>query len=465
MTMEPFEDFQAHNLFKYSLAEFKTRDPQLQRLAKLPFSYLSPLAVESNFKEPGIYLLTGGRQVGKTTFLKQYMLQRLEEDRFDPDNILFLAGELIPSHHILVRLLETFSKQNQLQYVFIDEVNYIPDWDKGIKYLADAGFLENTIVILTGSDSLILRTAMQRFAGRRGKTDQVDYIFYPLSFKEFALLKNPGLSTLCDSIQSPPLITPNPLYSSTHSELMLLLQQYLTHGGYLPAIANLWQEKTILAGTLRTYIEWIIGDMLKFKKTEKQVFEMLKGILSTYSTQISWHSLLKHLSIDHHQTVSDYCHLLENIHAIHIVEALNENTLTGAAKKNKKIYFQDPFIYHAAFSFVHQDRAFQRIEKTVQDPQQCAALIEGIVISLCKRHTPTFYIKGNLGEVDVALVRNHHFYPIEVKWTNQLHAQDLKQIQQYSNSVILWNRAEEQFFHKIPIIPLPKFLLRDAVID
>jgi predicted AAA+ superfamily ATPase len=465
MAMEPFEDFQVHNLFKYSLAEFKTRDPQLQRIAKLPFSYLSPLASETNFKEPGIYLLTGGRQVGKTTFLKQYMLQRLEEDHFDPSNMLFLAGELISSYHVLVRLLEAFSKPNELQYVFIDEVNYIPDWDKGIKYLADAGFLENTVVILTGSDSLILRTAMQRFAGRRGKADQVDYIFYPLSFKEFALLRNPGLNTLCDSIQSTTLITPNLLYSNMHTELMSLLQQYLIHGGYLPAIANLWQEKTILAGTLRTYIEWIIGDMLKFKKTEKHVFEILKGILSTYATQISWHSLLKHLSIDHHQTVSEYCHLLEDIHVIHIIEALNENTLTAAPKKNKKIYFQDPFIYHAVFAFVHQDRSLQCIEKTLQDPQQIAALIEGIVISLCKRYYPTFYIKGNLGEVDVALIHNHNFLPIEVKWTNQLRPQDLKQIQHYSNGIILWNRSEEHLFHKTPIIPLPKFLLKDAMMD
>lgn len=463
--MEPFDDFQTHNLFKYSLAEFKARDPQLQRIAKLPFHYLSPLALEPNFKKPGIYLLTGGRQVGKTTFLKQYILQRLEKDRFDPNHMLFLASELISSYHVLIRLLEAFSKQNTLQYVFIDEVNYIPDWDKGIKYLADAGFLENTIVILTGSDSLILRTAMQRFAGRRGNADQVDYIFYPLSFKEFALLKKPSLNTLCDSIEATTLSTPNSQYNNSHSELMSLLQHYLIHGGYLPAIANYWQEKTILAGTLRTYIEWMIGDMLKFKKTEKQVVEILKGILTTYSTQISWHSLLKHLSIEHHQTVSDYCHLLEDIHVIYILEALNENTLTGAPKKNKKIYFQDPFIYHAASAFIYQNRSLQFIEKTVQDPKHSAALIEGIVISLCKRYYPTFYIKGNLGEVDVALIKNNAFHPIEIKWTSQLRAQDLKQIQQYQNGIILWNQPEERLFNETAIIPLPKFLLKEAIVE
>lgn len=458
--MDLFDDFQVHNLFKCSLEEFKTRDPQLQRIAKLPFHYLSPLALEPNFKKPGIYLLTGGRQVGKTTFLKQYILQCLEQDRIAPDNILFLAGELIHSHTTLIHLLQSFAKAETLQYVFIDEVNYIPEWDKGIKYLADAGLLEHTVVILTGSDSLILRTAMQRFAGRRGQADQVDYVFYPLSFKEFVLLRNPLLKSLCESIDGMPLNAANPLYTQAHMELLSLLEQYAIHGGYLPAIANYWQEQIIQPGTLRTYIEWIMGDMLKFKKTEKQVFELLKGILTTYASQISWHSLLKHLSIEHHQTVSDYCHLLQDIHAIYILEALNENTLMAAPKKNKKIYFQDPFIYHAVHSFIELDRSFELIQKTLSDPRKMAALIEGILISHCKRHYPTFYIKGQLGEVDVAFIQKNHFNPIEIKWTKQLRPEELKQIQCYKNGIILWNRGEERLFYEIPVIPLAKFLLK-----
>lgn len=460
--MEPFEDFQVHNLFKYGIEEFKARDPQLQRLAKLPFSYLSPLAAEPNFKEPGIYLLTGGRQVGKTTFLKQYILQRLELDRVDPSNILFLPGELINTHHQLIRLSEIFAVNTERQYLFIDEVNYIPDWDKGIKYLADSGFLENMVVILTGSDSLILRTAMQRFAGRRGKADKVDYVFYPLSFKEFILLKNPTFHALYLELQEASLTTPNTFYANSHNELMSLLNLYLIHGGYLPAIANMWQENIIQPGTLRTYIEWIIGDMLKFKKTEKQVFEILKGILSTYSTQISWHSLLKHLSIEHHQTVSDYCHLLEDIHVIYILEALNENLLNAAPKKNKKIYFQDPFIYHAASALTHQDRSFGFLEKTLQDPIRISELIESVVVSHCKRRYPTFYIKGQRGEVDIAIVKGNRFLPIEVKWTAQLRQEDLKQIQCYKNSIILWNRSQESILQEIPVIPLPKFLLMES---
>jgi predicted AAA+ superfamily ATPase len=457
--MQPYEVYDIHNLFKKSVEAFKAEDPHLRRIHSLPFSYLSPLATEAAFNQPGIYLLTGGRQVGKTTFVKQYILELLQKQPISPDNILFVAGELIDNHHSLIRLIENFSNPAVLQYLFIDEINYIQDWDKGIKYLADAGFFEKTVVMLTGSDSLILRTAMQRFAGRRGQAEQVDFIFYPLSFREFILLKNPALQALCDLIDQSALTEKLPLYSEHHAELMQHLNNYLIHGGYLPAIANYWQDQTIHPGTLRTYNEWIIGDMLKFKKSEKHVREILKGILSCYSTQISWNSLLKHLTIEHHHTVSDYCTLLENIHVLYILEALDQNALRGAPKKNKKIYFQDPYIYHADSGLIQGNLSLEHILANLSNPERVSELIEGIVVSHCKRYAPTFYIKGNQGEVDVALVNASGFTPIEVKWTTQLRPENLKQIQCYPNGLILWNRDYHPFFEQLPVIPLPRFLL------
>ena len=40
------------------------------------------------------------------------------------------------------------------------------------------------------------------------------------------------------------------------------------------------------------------------------------------------------------------------------------------------------------------------------------------------------------GEVDVAYVDKNRFWPIEVKWRNQMRAKDLKQITKYKNSRI-----------------------------
>ena len=86
---------------------------------------------------------------------------------------------------------------------------------------------------------------------------------------------------------------------------------------------------------MNTYTHWIIGDILKYNKNENYLFEILRGIKSTYGSQISWHSLSKYLSIKHHKTVSDYCGILESMHVLHIQEAILEHKLTGAPNVDK----------------------------------------------------------------------------------------------------------------------------------
>ncbi|KJJ84827.1 hypothetical protein OMAG_001309 [Candidatus Omnitrophus magneticus] len=68
-------------------------------------------------------------------------------------------------------------------------MNYIADWDKSIKFFSDAGIFEKMTVILTGSDSEIIRTAMKHFAGRRGLSDKINFIFHPLKVNEKSIVK------------------------------------------------------------------------------------------------------------------------------------------------------------------------------------------------------------------------------------------------------------------------------------
>ena len=83
------EEFEIHNLFRDSLARFLREDPHLRRAVAQPFSYVSPLVNTPEFTEPGIFMLTGGRQVGKTTCLKQLIARLLQEDRLRADHVSF----------------------------------------------------------------------------------------------------------------------------------------------------------------------------------------------------------------------------------------------------------------------------------------------------------------------------------------------------------------------------------------
>ncbi|MCK4760588.1 MAG: AAA family ATPase [Candidatus Aminicenantes bacterium] len=94
------EELAIHNRFKESLPRYEAHDPHLKKLKNLPLVYHSTLLDEQIFNNPGIYLVTGGRQIGKTTFLKQFILELLTKKAIDSAAILFISGEIIDSHHM-----------------------------------------------------------------------------------------------------------------------------------------------------------------------------------------------------------------------------------------------------------------------------------------------------------------------------------------------------------------------------
>ncbi len=444
------EEFQIHNLFRESPDRFLKEDPHLRRAALQPFSYKSPLVDTPEFLKPGILMVTGGRQVGKTTCLKQFMAKVLQEGLINPENLAFLAGELIRDDSELLREMMAERKDKRgWQIIVIDEISYVKDWDKAVKFLADAGSLEEVTLILTGSDCAILRDAMKRFAGRRGPSAQVDFVFYPLSFPETVLIKNPELSGLVEACRAHEGSSVLPSYQEHAQNLESLFEEYLLHGGYLTAMADMMRTGSIEASTYRTYSDWLRGDILKHNRQEKYLLELLRGVMKRYSTQISWGSLAKELSIEHHKTVSDYVCILEDMNALIVLEALAEHNLTAAPKKAKKLYFEDPFIFHAV------ERMLGKSE-----PDCTSKLVETIAIAAFKRrYGKTYYIKGDKGEVDIAYVKGESFFPVEIKWTTQLRPEDLKQVMVYQNSLILGRQRCASQIAQVPCLPLVYYLL------
>ncbi|HMA99494.1 MAG TPA: hypothetical protein VKS21_00770 [Spirochaetota bacterium] len=108
-------ELELHNLFRDSLKHYLTYDPHLKKLRDLACVYQSPLLKTDNFKTPGIYLLTGGRQTGKTTFLKQYISMILKKKEVVPGAVYFITGEIINNHHQLRSLLQQFLENNSFK--------------------------------------------------------------------------------------------------------------------------------------------------------------------------------------------------------------------------------------------------------------------------------------------------------------------------------------------------------------
>lgn len=109
-----------------------------------------------DFEENGNYVMVGVRHVGKSYMLYQRVRQLLEEGH-GWDEILFvdfdderLAEFSADDFNILLEThLETYGKR---PYVFLDEVQNIPAWDKFSRRLAN----EKYHVYITGSNAKML---------------------------------------------------------------------------------------------------------------------------------------------------------------------------------------------------------------------------------------------------------------------------------------------------------------------
>ncbi len=447
-------EFLANNTHLLLPPNFVRTDPHLRRMMQQPHIFHSDIIGQLPVDLPGIYNLGGGRQVGKTTLLKQWMLALIQQG-VDPKAICFLSCELIVDEKSLYRIIKNQLAEMPIRgqcYLILDEITYVSGWNKAIKYLADTGEFERVIVVISGSDLTMMQDARMQFPGRRGKARIVDFHYYPLSFSEFMKLKKKLPADF------------DPTIPPSKKEIIKIYQEfdeYLIHGGFLTAINEFSTERGIGEQTLATYSDWIRGDVIKRGKKEHFLREILSSIIKHYSTQISWRELVKALSIDHTQTAIDYVELLESMDAVFVQAALMEDKLVGAPKKHRKFMFNDPFVFHAIQAWLNPlENPFEnQIKKTLENPDLVSKLVEACVVSHFRRHyEKTFYIKAEQ-EVDVAYVDKNKFWPIEVKWTNQLRPEALKQIQKYKNGKIF---ARVEAVHKIgniPILPLPWALL------
>lgn len=451
--------FLPHNTHIETPGAFIELDPHLRLLGKQPLVHHSPLLDQIPQNVPGIYTISGGRQIGKTTLLKQWMAKLLDAP-VHPKGLVYVTGELIDDHHSLVRLLTDLLKEmpdTDLNYVLLDEVTFVRDWDKGVKYLADLGMLERTALVITGSDMVIIKEALMRFPGRRGISSKVDFHLYPLSFIDFVKLHrkitDDEVKELIDPDREPP-----------HELLVRLFEEfetYLAHGGFLTAINDMAAKGRILPATFSTYSDWIRGDVLRRNKQEHYLLEIVASIVKHYGSQITWNALSDDLSIDHPKTVADYVALLASMDAAFVQPALMEDKLVASPKKARKVMFTDPFIFHAVNAWLNpcEDPFTEQVNPLLLDADWSAKLTEACVATHYARHFPTYYIKAK-GEVDIAYVHKNRFWPVEVKWTGQLRPKQLKQISKYSNGMILTKSKQTGTIQGVTTVPLPLALIR-----
>jgi predicted AAA+ superfamily ATPase len=126
-----------------------------------------------------LIVITGARGIGKTTFLLQYIKEKLGKVS---DEVIYVSlDDLYFSKNTIVDFAGEFVKRGG-KYLFLDEIHKYPDWSQEIKNIYD--YFGSLHIIITGSSALDIY---------KGKADlsrrAISYKMQGLSFREFILLK------------------------------------------------------------------------------------------------------------------------------------------------------------------------------------------------------------------------------------------------------------------------------------
>lgn len=129
-----------------------------------------------------IKVVTGIRRCGKSTLLKQYqeklLATRVGEEQIISINFEDLDNEPLLNYKELYRHIKEHLCTDKMTYIFLDEIQNVPSFEKVVDSLYVKG---NTDVYITGSNSYMLSSDLATLLSGR----YVEISMLPLSFREY----------------------------------------------------------------------------------------------------------------------------------------------------------------------------------------------------------------------------------------------------------------------------------------
>jgi len=278
-----------------------------------------------------IVLLTGMRQVGKTTLMRQVF------DRIDSSAKIFLDLENPLNQrifeeknfdNILANLKNLGFSLEEKSYIFLDEIQLAPDIVKAIKYLYDH---YNIKFFLTGSASFYLKNLFpESLSGRK-----IVYELFPLDFEEFLIFKEKKKS--CEKDFRSKAHSKNEISFETYKSYF---NEYLEFGGF-PAVVleeDRIRKRQILEDVFKSFFEKDVKSLSDFRELRK-LRDLIILLVNRAGSKLEISKIASEIGISR-ETVYSYLGFLEKSYFISLVYPFSRS-LDGEVRGAKKVYLCD----------------------------------------------------------------------------------------------------------------------------
>jgi uncharacterized protein len=287
------------------------------------------LATEIHTDE--VVVITGPRQVGKTTTLK-WLLDKIPSQNklyFDLENLI--DRELFETKNYEV-LLQAFQNRglslSEKIYIGLDEIQLLENLPSVVKYLYDHHQIK---FFLTGSSSYYIKNRFsESMAGRK-----VIYEMFPLSFQEFIDFRGFAYST-----ESEEFFHFIEFSDPAYQQLKDYYQEYIEFGG-LPKVVLTTDEdrkRQLLEEIFSSYINIDVQALADFKSTT-DLRKVIKLLAARVGSRLNVSEIASITGLTR-VTVDNYIQFLEQTYLIRTIPAFSRST-DVQTRLQRKPYFID----------------------------------------------------------------------------------------------------------------------------
>lgn len=344
--------------------------------------------IEKATKSFKVVLITGPRQVGKSTLFEKLMEPDRTKVSLDDFDVLTLAKQ-DPN-----LFFQTYKPP-----LLIDEVQKAPELLVQIKKIVDATD-EKGLFWLTGSQKFtLMKNVSESLAGRVAVLD-----LQGLSQSE--KLNNPDRGIFVPDM---PLQTKRPIWSAKETFKVI-------HTGSYPQLFDgITDWELYYKSYVDTYLMRDVKDIVQLGN-ELTFLRFLKVLAPLTAQQLNYANLARNIDVAPN-TVKNWVNILQTLGIIYLLQPYFENNIGKRLVKSPKVYFMDTGLCAYLCAIKTSDALMESYLSG--EFVETYAVSEIIKSYIHNGKTPNIYYCRTLNqeEIDVVIEQNDKVYPIEIKQT------------------------------------------------